>query len=342
MNILIVKLSAIGDVILSLPFLEALKHRYPQARITWLVEEAAADLVTGHPALDRVVISRRKTWLKLIKQGRATKAFKDIARFYRELRAETYDLAIDLQGLFKSGILTYMSGARVRLGFDHTREQAYRFLNQRLVPYDPDRHALLRYLDVAAHLGADVTEPRFRLPIDSEAAAQAAQLLVGLPRPLVALNPGAKWDTKLWPESAWHQLCRRLTTESGLNIILTGSPDERPMTETIAEGLDGVTNLTGRTGLRVLAEIFRKADLVVCPDTGPMHLAAAVETPVVALFGPTAPWRTGPFGSSHEVIRPEIDCSPCFKRKCDHWRCMPSIDADHVFEVAMDKLRTLS
>jgi len=339
LNILIVKLSAVGDVVQSLPFLEALRRTYPQARLTWLVEEAAADIVIDHPRLDRVIVLRRKSWLKDLKHGRILPALEGFRSFRRELRAEEYDLVVDLQGLLKSGILVYLSRSRRRLGFDRTRECSYLFLNERLAPYDPERHALLRYLDVAAYLGADTGGTvNFHLPVHPRSATEAAALLEGTRSPLVAVNPGAKWPTKLWPSASWTEVCRRLVREARVEVVLTGGPDEIAANRAIAAGVDGLVDLTGRTSLKVLAEILRAADLVLCPDTGPMHLAAAVGTPVVALFGPTAPWRTGPFGPDHLVLRTGIECSPCFRKKCPDPRCLTALEPDLVFRSVLARL----
>ncbi|MEW6264670.1 MAG: glycosyltransferase family 9 protein [Thermodesulfobacteriota bacterium] len=326
MNILIVKLSAIGDVVMALPFLAALRRAFPRARLTWLVEEAAADLLKNHPLLDRTIVSRRRTWWGELKQGRFREAFGDASRFWRELRRERYDLVVDLQGLLKSGILTILSGGRRRLGFDRTREFSYLFVNEKLPAYDPDRHALERYLDVAVHLGAgEVDRSDFFLPGSPRAAEKAAAWLAGAGPVIVALNPGAQGTSKLWPRKNWRDLCHGLTAEPGISLVLTGGPDEAAFNADLAGGARQVLDLTGRTDLLVLAEIFRSAAALVCPDTGPMHLAAAVGTPVVALFGPTAPWRTGPYGSGHVVLRTNLACSPCFLRSCRNPPCMNSL-----------------
>ena len=338
MNFLIIKLSAIGDVVLSLGFLDALRSAFPDARITWVVEEAASQIVLDHPALDRVIVSRRKRWTRDFKHGRIRSALRDISVFWEELRHEKYDVVVDLQGLFKSGILTFFSRGRRKIGFHGTRELSWVFLNERLPAYDPDRHAAMRYLDVAKYLGADVEPPRVFFPVRENAAQEARRLVENVRRPLAAVNPGAKWPTKLWPVQNWQELCSILTDEFGLGVVLTGSPDETEENKRIADSAPGVVDLTGRTGLKVLAEIFRQCDLVISPDTGPMHLAAAVETPVVALFGPTAPWRTGPFGPGHMVLRTGEDCSPCFKKSCPDVRCMTDLKPKVVAEIVAGKL----
>ena len=339
MNVLIVKLSAIGDVVLSLPFLSALRKAKPEARLTWLVEEAASDLVVDHPLLDRVIVSRRKSWTRDLKAGRPDSALAGVRSFLKELQEEKYDLAVDLQGLFKSGILIFLSRAGRRVGFDRTREYSYLFLNERLPAYDPDKHALLRYLDAAVYLGADAgAEVDFSFPVHPAAQTKAAELLEPVDRTLVAVNPGAKWITKLWPEEHWRELVGLLTGPGGLGVVMTGGPDERETNESIVRGLEGVLDLTGRTDLKTLAEIYRRVGFLICPDTGPMHLAAAAGATVAAIFGPTAPWRTGPFGDHHLVIRTGTDCSPCFKKKCDRPHCMTDIKAAQVFEAVMGRL----
>ncbi|MBW2092312.1 MAG: glycosyltransferase family 9 protein, partial [Deltaproteobacteria bacterium] len=318
---------------------EALRRAYPKAHFTWLVEEAASDIVIDHPLLDRVLISRRKTWIRNIKKGRLRSTLKDIRLFLKDLRSVRYDLVIDLQGLFKSGILAFLSGGRQRLGFDRSRELSYLFYNKRMSPYDRDRHALLRYLDVASLLGAEVRKDvEFRLPHCEEAARQAQQLLADTGRPQVVINPMARWETKLWPVRSWKELIQRLTRELQIRVVLTGGPQDKALCREIAQQDLGTLDVTGKTSLKVLLEIFRSADLVVCPDTGPMHLAAGTGTPVVALFGPTAPWRTGPYGPDHLVLRRELECSPCFRRKCPEPRCMADLSVDQVFDAVRSKL----
>lgn len=326
MNILIVKLSAIGDVVLSLPFLAAMRRSYPRARISWVVEEAAAEVLIGHPLLDRVIVWRRQSWIRTMKTGRIPSATRVMLMDLRALRQDRYDLVVDLQGLAKSGLVALLSGGRRRVGFDRNRELSHWFVNDRLPPYDLDRHALLRYLDVAAYLGASIREVDFHLPMDQSAAVTANNLLAADGRAVVVINPGAKWPSKLWPLNYWQELVEMLAARPDLHIVLTGSPDEQAINWQIAKDRANILDLTGRTSLRVLGEIFRQAKMIVCPDTGPMHLGAAVGTPVVALFGPTAPWRTGPFGPDHVVIRTNMICSPCYWKKCPEPKCMTFIE----------------
>ena len=336
MNILIVKLSAIGDVIHTLPSLAALRKLYPEAHITWVIEEASADLITGHPHLDRVIVSRRKRWLReLGDPQKAGQALKEIKEFLKLLRDRPYDLVIDFHGLFKSAMIVLISGGRRKLGYDSMQELSGLFLNEK-IPEDMGKHAVDRYLDLLRYLKAPETLPEFFIPISEENKKRAEELLEksGLDRGerFVAVSPIALWETKLWEDEKFARLCDRITGELGVKVVFTGSEKEG-MNKLIQSLMTKPSiNLGGMTTLRDLACIYRLSSLLITTDSGPMHIATAVGTPVIALFGPTSPLRTGPYGEGNVVIRKEMDCSPCFLKKCESRRCMKDISVDDVFE----------
>jgi lipopolysaccharide heptosyltransferase I len=335
MKILIIKLSAIGDVVQTLPALEAIKKTYPDGVITWVVEEAASGILDGHPLIDRLLVSRRKTWLrKLGNPLTFAQGFRGIAGFIRELRSTRYDIAVDFQGLFKSGVLIGLARAARKIGFDRTRELSYLFLNERLPAYDIEKQALERYLDVARYLGAQDVSPRCTLPIDRERMAVMKRVgqIRTAGRPLVVINPVARWKTKLWEERNFADLADRLVSGKKAVIIFTGSPDDRPVNDRILSLMrEHAHNWAGETTLKELAALAAASDIFITTDTGPMHLAAAAGARVLALFGPTAPWRTGPHGPSHLIIRAGTECSPCFQRKCDKdVKCMAGITVEDV------------
>ena len=334
MNILIVKLSAIGDVVHTLPSLAALRSLYPEAHLTWVVEEGAADLLRGHPCLDRVLVSRRKTWLKALRKGAIAGASKEMREFLARLRDRPYDLVIDFHGLFKSALLAALSGGRRRLGYDSLQELSGFFYNEK-IPEDLTKHAVERYLDFIRHLGAVPAVRDFTIPADDVNRRRVEELLreeglLGGSGPLVAVNPVALWPTKLWTQEAFADLCLRLA-EGGCRVVLTGAEAEGEYLEGVRVKAKGkVKNLGGRTTLRDLACLYGLADVVVTTDSGPMHIAAAVGTPVVALFGPTDPARTGPYGEGHRVIRRNLPCAPCFRKVCRNNRCLTEIEAGEV------------
>jgi len=341
MNILIVKLSAIGDVIHTLPALAALRRCYPQAHISWVVEEAASDLLADHPMLDRVLVSRRKRWLRDIREGRdRASVLREIRGFLRTLRDRPYDLVIDFHGLFKSAVLVWLSGGKRRLGYDSLQEGSGLALNER-VPEDMGKHAVDRYLDLPRHLGCDTSRPEFPIALQEAHFARVAELLtaftVDTSRGFVAVSPVAYWETKLWDDSKFAALCDRIVRELGLPVVFTGESPEGPI-ERIRSFMQAPSaSAAGKTSLRELAALYRKASVLLTTDSGPMHLAAAVGTPVVALFGPTSPERTGPYGVGHTVIRRGMDCSPCFRKTCETGECMKMIGIDEVFEAVREK-----
>jgi 3-deoxy-D-manno-octulosonic-acid transferase/heptosyltransferase-1 len=338
-KILIVKLSAIGDVIHTLPALNALRRHFPNAHITWLVEEGARDMVQGHPALDRVIVSGRKRWLADAARGRCADAFGGAARFVHCLRDTHYDLLLDFQASLKSGLLIALTRARRKVGFDkgmvHS-EHSHVFLNERIAPVSMEIHALKRGLILLEAIGVPCGQISYELPIgpaDIQAADSLLRATGRVDSPLlVAVNPVAKWSTKLWPETRFAALADGLIADLKAAVVFTGAPEDRPLIERIMAAMTrrGAANLAGQTTLKTLAALFQRVDLVVTTDTGPMHLAAAVETPVVALFGPTAHWRTGPFGPGHRIVRVPMACGPCFKRRCASAACMGAITVDMV------------
>ena len=338
MNILIIKLSAIGDVVQTLPALEAIKRIYPDSDITWVVEEAAADILDGHPLIGRLLVSHRKSWTRMLRNPLTFfQGLGNIVRFFRELRSTLYDIAIDFQGLFKSGILIGLARAQRKIGFDRTRELSYLFLNERLPAYDIEKHALERYLDVARYLGENDPSPSCTLPIAQELPRikQKIESLKPEGRMLVVINPVARWKTKLWSERKFAELADRLITERNVMVIFTGSHEDVPVNARILAMMEQhAVNWAGETTLKELAALASLCAVFITTDTGPMHLAAAAGTKVVALFGPTAPWRTGPFGPSHVAVRVGLVCSPCFKKTCDeNVRCMEEITVDEVMRM---------
>lgn len=325
-RILIVKLSSFGDVLHALPTLEAVRTVYPTAHLTWLVEAAYAPLLEGHPALDEVWPAPR------LKPGAIFRGANPglLAGLIRRLRASYFDLVIDLQGLLKSAVWVSLARSPRKLGYDRTREGSYRVLTERLEPYDREAHAVLRYLNLAHHLGAPVEPPRFRLGLDRD--LDIAPLLPDdRGNGLVVLHPGARWASKLWPANAWAGLGSWLSRGHGFTVAITGSTGDQGLAQKILRQMrDPAIDLTGRTSLAELAAVLRQARGAVTTDTGAMHLAAALGTRTVALFGPTAPWRTGPFGPGHEVARLGLMCSPCFKRHCHEPRCLTELGLEMV------------
>jgi len=343
MNILIVKLSAIGDVVHTLPSLAALRKLYPQAHITWVVEEAAADILAGNPDLDRVIVSGRKRWAsRLLRGQRIAETLREIGNSLSALRDRKYDLVIDFHGLMKSAAVVFLSGGGRKIGYDSMQELSGLFYTEK-IPEDMGKHAVERYLDFTRHLGASPEEPRFVIPVGEENIKKVDALLAAGEIPaetaFIAVNPVAFWETKMWDDGKFALLCDRIVRDLQCPVVFTGGAKGGEIERIRSRMSEPSLNLSGRTTLRDLACLYRRASLVVTTDSGPMHIAAAVGTPVVALFGPTSPLRTGPYGKGHEVIRADIPCSPCFKKKCETRKCMDGISVDRVFEAVKGKIK---
>jgi 3-deoxy-D-manno-octulosonic-acid transferase/heptosyltransferase-1 len=348
LNILIVKLSAIGDVIHTMPALVALRRHYPQAHISWLVEEAGAELLQGHPALDRVVPWKRREVSRDFKALRWIRAGQGLGSVLRQMGDRDYDLIIDFQALLKSGIWVLLAKGKRKVGFGRGMEHSegsYLFLNERVPPVSMEVHALDRGLILLEKIGVPRGEIAYQFPHDTQAEAEVDRFLVeaGVPEgaPLVIVHPMARWRTKLWFTDRFAALADALQ-ERGIRALLSGSEGDQRELDAISEQMKSpCLRFDGRGGLKHLAALCRRAQVVVSTDTGPMHLAAAVGTPVVALFGPTAPNRTGPYGTAHRVLRAGVPCSPCFKRRCqtsltEEYGCMKQIEVSHVVDAVLD------
>jgi heptosyltransferase-1 len=342
MNILIVKLSAIGDVIHTLPSLTVLRKLYPDAHITWVVEEAAADLVRNHPYLNNILVSKRESWIKNIRNGEFSRPLLEVRLFLRELKARPYDMVIDFHGLLKSALIVFISGGKRKLGFDSMQELSGLFYNEK-IPEEMDKHAVDRYLDFLRYLGAPIDRPNFVLPSESTVQDSVQSLMKKFhleEKKFIAISPIAYWETKLWDNVKFARIADLIKTKLNLEVVLTGSEKE---SESIKEIISFMStkgiNLSGKTTLTELANLYREALIIITTDSGPMHLAAAVNTPVIALFGPTNPKRTGPYGQIHTIIMADLSCSPCLLKKCSTKECMQSILPEQVLAAIEEKLK---
>ncbi|MDH4079712.1 MAG: lipopolysaccharide heptosyltransferase II [Nitrospira sp.] len=332
-RILLIKPSSLGDIVHTLPVVSAIKAQWPGSHITWLVKRQWADLVERVEGVDRVWPVDPTVW-SWVKQGQA-------------LRAEGFDLAIDLQGLFRSAVLARLSGAPMRIGFANGREGSPWFYTHRVPVLNPDVHAVDRYLLVAAALGIVVPKrPRFAFRILDEDLAVVRRLFernnFSIDRPWVAINVGARWPTKRWPLTSFSAVADLLYETHRDPVVLIGSSDDRPSVERLRDLMKRpCIDLSGQVPLRCLPALLSKAAVMITNDSGPMHIAAACGIPVVALFGPTSATRTGPYGTSHHVLTGRVSCSPCFSRVCHHdpeMECLKRITPAHVTDVVQPLL----
>ena len=346
MNILIVRLSAIGDVIHTLAAVAPLRRHFPGCTITWVAEETAAELIKGYPGIDRLIVSRRKQWLKDLKKLRWTHAAVETGQFLGQLRQDSYDLILDFQGLFKSGILVFFARGRRKLGYANAREASTLFYTEKAPAPDFNEHAIKRHMALIHFLGVGESSPDFA-PLYSRSDETSIEKLfdsehIDRHKPVVAFHPSAMWKTKQWPRERVAGLCDMLQEQCNCQVLFVGGAEEKKYLGQICALVRGkAVNLAGRTSLKELACLISKAALLLSMDSGPMHISCAVGTPAVGLFGPTATWRTGPFGENDRIIRKQLSCSPCFKKaKCPegHHRCMQNITVEEVFKICCNYL----
>ncbi len=322
-RILIVRLSAIGDVIHGMPVLCALRDRFPRAELSWLVEERAAPLLEGHEALDGLLTVPRG-WLK---------SPQTLLRLRRRLREGAFDVAVDVQGLAKSALAARLSGAPRRIGFgdEKGRELSPWLYTDRVHTRSP--HVVDANLDLLRPLGIKHPRVRFAVPEPEKDRTAAEQILaeMGVGARFAVINPGAGWASKVWPADRYPAVARHLGESLRLpSLVIWGSEQEREWAEAIGAASGGYARPAPPVTLRQLAALLRRARLFVGADTGPLHLAAAVGTPCVGLFGPTPAIRNGPYGPGHHVLQNVSFEGTSRQRRSAGPEVMAAIRADEV------------
>jgi heptosyltransferase-1 len=339
-NILIIKPSAAGDIICALPILAGLRRRYPGARISWMVAKHLQDLLMGHPMIDEVIPFDRKRFGYLGLSWVVTRRF---LKFLKSLRSAKYDLVVDLQGLFRSGFFSWASGAKVRIGPGEKREMGWIFYTHRMPARDRNTHIVDRIGAVGELLKIDFSEPEFPIYIHEDARRRVGELLAEQnveADEFVAIAPGGTWSSKRWAVENFAELAGKIVTELGRRVVLIGGRGEMKLADVIVEknAGKGVVNFTGLTTLPELLAVIEKAGAVVCNDSGPMHMAAAMGKCVTAIIGPTNAKRTGPYRKEEGVVKTGLACSPCYKKICSKVgkegtaACLAAVDVEEVFE----------
>ena len=322
MKVLVVRMSSIGDVVHALPAVAALDRAGHE--VTWLVEPLASPLVSGNAAVAHAVIAPPR--------GRFDLAVA--RRVVGDLRAGAYDAALDFQGLWKSAVWARLSGARRVIGYESAgrREGASSvLLNERLAAVTETRHVIDLNLSLLGSLGLrEVGAREFPLPAETEAGSLTERLAEAGFGDFGVLNPAGGWANKLWPAERFGALAASVR-EHGLTPVVTWGPGEESMADRVVAASGGAVVKCFATTLLDLVALLRRAKLLVAADTGPLHIACAVGTPVVGLYGPTDPTRNGPFSAVDEVVRHVPPCAPCHKRRCAvHQRIMEDIPTDEV------------
>jgi heptosyltransferase-1 len=365
-KILLIKLSAVGDVVHALPVLNKLRRRYPNAQIDWLVTPAIGELLRHHPALHNVIDFMRDTsappW--------AWPALKSYAQLAAKLRPAGYDMVIDLHGQSRSAFLAFASGAPVRIGFDKqrasvwansrkvtddfrkhawqgAREGAWLFYTHYIPLPTLDVHVIDHYLSVGKLLGFDSSPAdfSFRIPQTAHDRVDALLRQHGIAtKQFVVIAPRGNWETKRWPDEKSAAVARHFL-QRGYAVVVVGAPPERHVGANIARLAPGIVDLTGETSISELAALIARAAICIAHDSGPTHLAVALGRPVLGLFGPSDTIWAGPYHRENAVVRADLACSPCYLRRldrCPHGHaCMNDLPTQAVIERAEGVLGTM-
>ncbi|MEO7714991.1 MAG: glycosyltransferase family 9 protein [Capsulimonas sp.] len=339
-RLLIVKTSSIGDIIHALPAVEAIKKARPELSIGWVVRKRCASVLEGNPIVDALHVVPNKPTMS------------DLFSIRRDLHARPYDCALDMQGLGLSGLLTWLSGAPIRIGIDRNREGNAFFMTHPIVPAKlggehGDRHAVDILYGFSSLFGAPPLSGGFPAQhyLTDGIASDVLADVRSLSRPRIALNVGASWEYKKWPIEHWVDLAETLI-EQGRSIVFVGDAKDAEVVGQVKikmHAAEPIVDVSGRTtSLRELAAVLEACDVLVTADTGPMHMGVAVGTPTVALFGATNPDRTGPYGDRNIVLNMHLSCSPCYRKPtCDgRVDCMRAITPDMALEAVERELAT--
>jgi heptosyltransferase-1 len=336
MHVLIIRLSAIGDVVQGIPCLVALKESSPSWKFSWLVEEKSAPLLRGHPCLDHLFVLSKSGFASYFREHQEI-IEGNFWNILSALRRAKVDISIDLQGLMKSAVWGLLSGSSRRVGHKRSRESTWLFINERVGlhdVFDPDFPLHQRYLEPAAHLGADLSKARYALPkasAEEQASVQALLSPFSKDQPILAICPWSAWHSKNWPTQKWLRLIHEFSAD--YQMILLGDASQAAQAQDICLSAPKLLNLVGKTSLTTLPELFRHISVVLGPDSGPLHIANATSIPhIIMLFGSTSWKRSGPVGKGHLTLSTELPCQPCFKRTCplQHLNCQNDLSVDRV------------
>lgn len=344
-RVLVIKPSALGDVVQTLPILPALRRIASQAEIHWVIGAELRELVEGHPRIEQA--------LPFYRGGGLTRYLK----LLEQLSTGRYDVVLDLQGLLRTAAMSIATAAPVRIGLETAREGASAAVH-RLVPQTgPNVPAHARYRRLLTWLGESVTDDSPQLPAQDAHGMCADRLLAGLSSPVIAIHPGAKWITKRWPPERFGEVVHQLVATTSAAVVLIGAPSESALAEDVMRAAGNVPperlrNLSGRTRLLDLAALLAKVQLVISNDSGPMHLAAAMGTPVVGLFTCTSPVLSGPppllsGPTQHQLLAADVPCAASYRKQCPHpepgkHACFAAISVSQVVTAALETLSSLS
>lgn len=331
-KICVIKPSALGDVVQSLPLLPVLRQRFPESHISWVINRELSDLLTGHSCLNELIPFDRRGGVP------------DWWRLLRQLRNSQFDLVLDLQGLLRTGVMSFATRAPVRIGLQTAREGSHLACHHLLPDTGIQVPAHRRAWRVAEELGLGDLQSQTEIAIPDVDRTWAESLRASLPGPLLVIQPGTRWQTKQWPIRHFAEVTRRAIRKMNCSVVVIGSRNESAGAQELVEMVQYVAphselrSLAGQTTLKQLAALLQRADLVLSNDSGPLHLAAGLGTPVVGIFTCTSPVRSGPPPSPfHQLVATQLPCAASYCKRCPqqgsaHQACFEELSPERVWQ----------
>lgn len=344
MKILVIKPSSLGDVIHALPFLNAMRGSFPKAEIDWVISKSLKGLLEDNPLIDNLIVLNKDSWKSV---RRLPKTLAEIARLKRHLKKKKYDMVVDLQGLLRSGLIAKSTPAATKIGVADSREGSSIFYDKK-VDVERSQHAVDKCLEAAKAAGAKVKKSKFPLHVSKE-AKDSIRGLLGDTKEYIVIIPSARWASKRWPAERFAAMIKKLS----VTCVIAGTRGDKKISRQIIDSVnkggkkktgngENLIDLCGKTGLKELVALIAGAKAVVSNDSGPLHIAAALNRPSIAIFGPTDPEKTGPYGWQTNrkltVLRTPVPCGPCRKRDCDDLKCMEKISTNKVLKALKEHL----
>jgi lipopolysaccharide heptosyltransferase I len=352
MKVLVIKPSSLGDIIHALPFLNALKGTFPDASVDWIISKNLKGILEENPLINELIIFSKDDWKNLKTLPRT---MSDISLLRKKLQSQHYDIVVDLQGLLRSGLIAFLTPTPLKIGFEDAREGS-RYFYDRKISANKSLHAVDKCLEIAKEIGAKIKSVHFPLHVSTTAKTRVKELLGDISE-YVVIVPSARWITKRWPAEHFASLINKMT----IPCVITGGKGDRVIAKNIIslsskgsappagstlkkrvikaaeeQFSNNIINLCGKTDLKELTALIAGAKAVVSNDSGPMHIAAALDIPTVAIFGPTDPVKTGPYGwqtnKKLNVLKADVPCSPCRKKKCNTFICTSQVTVGTVYD----------
>ena len=339
-KILIIRLSAIGDVVDVLPALRYLRSNFPESRISWLVEDRASAILSDHPDLNEVIVFPRKKWQReILKVSKTISTLSDILSFYRKLHDEHYDLVLDFQGNLKSGIMDLITGTENRVGFGKgfCKEFNYLFTMYKVYPQNEREHRIDKNLSLLKGIGFNAEFQNPELPVsklDHEYISKFIDENNKCPIPLIIVNPCTSeyGSYKRWSTLNYARLADMILEKYDVKVVFIWGPNELEIVNEIISQMKQKASVSCKTTIKQLIELIRCADLFIGGDTGPLHIASTLCIPTMAIFGPKDPMLYGPYHENTAIINKELPCSPCRDRTCSDPECLTTILPEEVLQ----------